>query len=99
MTWEVIRPEIKILQADSGFYWELWNNGEPRLAEPQELSPRHGRGLHRMAPPGLRGDCRRSVQALRVDFQVAMRFYRRGDRWRKQSRWCAMCAGSPKPRP
>ena len=31
MTWEVIRPEIKILQADSGFYWELWNNGEPVL--------------------------------------------------------------------
>jgi hypothetical protein len=31
MTWEVVRPEIKILQADSGFYWELWNNGEPVL--------------------------------------------------------------------
>jgi hypothetical protein len=31
MTWEVITPEIKILQADSGFYWELWNNGEPIL--------------------------------------------------------------------
>ena len=31
MTWEAIGPEIKILQADSGFYWELWNNGEPVL--------------------------------------------------------------------
>ena len=31
MTWEVIKPEIKILQADSGFYWELWNNDEPVL--------------------------------------------------------------------
>jgi hypothetical protein len=27
----LIGPEIKILQADSGFYWELWNNGEPVL--------------------------------------------------------------------
>jgi hypothetical protein len=31
MTWEAIRPEIKILLADTGFYWELWNNGEPVL--------------------------------------------------------------------
>ena len=31
MTWEAIKPEIKILQADSGFYWELWNNDEPVL--------------------------------------------------------------------
>jgi hypothetical protein len=31
MTWEVIKPEIKILQADSGFYWELWNDDEPVL--------------------------------------------------------------------
>ncbi len=31
MTWEAIGPEIKILQADSGFYWELWNDGEPVL--------------------------------------------------------------------
>ena len=23
VTWEVTRPEIKILRADSGFYWEL----------------------------------------------------------------------------
>lgn len=31
MTWDVTKPEIRILQADSGFYWELWNNGEPVL--------------------------------------------------------------------
>ena len=51
MTWEVIKPEIKILQADSGFYWELWNDDEPVFTEPQELPPRHGRGFHRMASP------------------------------------------------
>jgi len=68
VTWEVTRPEIKILRADSGFYWELWNNGEPVLQSLKNYPRATVEDFIEWLRQDFAGDRDRSVGALRERF-------------------------------